>query len=202
MQLIEFNNRIELYNHAYNLIRGLAPKTMGLSGGTTPFPLYQMLKDNIEAKMFQIDERYTNDTDELNQVKIDQNFDNVVYFNTALPLNECRQDYENKLEKELKNPLDIAILGIGIDGHFASLFEVYENKIDKVLITKAPEIYKSKTRLTINKHIIMESKLKLILLVGRDKKNIINKIYSCNEEDFLASTFKDDKNTLILYSND
>ena len=93
-----------------------------------------------------------------------------------------------ELEKEygsntkFKKPFDVTLLGMGEDGHFASLFpdminqnEAFDlNASPKILITP-PQGNPLISRITMNLSLIMES-LNIILLVkGKAKQNIFEK---------------------------
>ena len=91
----------------------------------------------------------------------------------------CIRDRSNT---EFKKPFDITLLGMGEDGHFASLFpdminqnEAFDlNASPKILITP-PQGNPLIPRITMNLSLIMES-LNIILLVkGKAKQNIFEK---------------------------
>lgn len=58
---------------------------------------------------------------------------NLVFPNVSLPLDDCISDYNEKIKNMLESSktgcVTISILGIGEDGHFASLFPHSEKSL-------------------------------------------------------------------------
>ena len=83
---------------------------------------------------------------------------------------------------EFKKPFDITLLGMGEDGHFASLFpdminqnEAFDlNASPKILITP-PQGNPLIPRITMNLSLIMESLSIILLVKGKVKQNIFEK---------------------------
>jgi len=99
-------------------------------------------------------------------------------FDTSLPIDECVKDYEEKLAEYLHSPLSLCVLGIGTDGHFASLFpndEVLKESEKQVLYTQTDD-HDVKDRLTMSLPLIMQSEKILVLLKGEDKWDVIQKM--------------------------
>ena len=154
-----------------------------LSGGYSPISIYEELS-NIDiswSKVFLtlVDDRLVDpDHRDSNQKLLHNHFiknkaKNINFF----PLTE------NFLSNtEFKKPFDVTLLGMGEDGHFASLFpdminqnEAFNlNASPKILITP-PQGNPLMPRITMNLSLIMES-LNIILLVkGKVKQNIFEK---------------------------
>ena len=90
---------------------------------------------------------------------------------------------ENFLTNEnFKKPFDITLLGMGQDGHFASLFpdminhnEAFDlNESPKILITP-PQGNPYLPRITMNLSLIMKSINIVLLIKGKAKQDIFNK---------------------------
>ena len=152
-------------------------------GGTSPISIYEELS-NIDiswSKVFLtlVDDRLVDpDHRDSNQKLLHNHFiknkaKNINFF----PLTE------NFLSNtKFKKPFDVTLLGMGEDGHFASLFpdminqnEAFDlNASPKILITP-PQGNPLIPRITMNLSLIMES-LNIILLVkGKAKQNIFEK---------------------------
>ena len=154
-----------------------------LSGGSSPISIYEELS-NIDiswSKVFLtlVDDRLVNpDHRDSNQKLLHNHFiknkaTNINFF----PLTE------NFLSNtEFKKPFDVTLLGMGEDGHFASLFPDMINQYEAFDINASPKILTTSPkgnplipRITMNLSLIMES-LNIILLVkGKAKKNIFEK---------------------------
>ena len=154
-----------------------------VSGGSSPISIYEELS-NIDiswSKVFLtlVDDRLVDPDHKDSNQKLLHNYfiknkaKNINFF----PLTE------NFLSNtEFKKPFDITLLGMGEDGHFASLFpdminqnEAFDlNASPKILITP-PQGNPFIPRITMNLSLIMES-LNIILLVkGKAKQNIFEK---------------------------
>ena len=154
-----------------------------LSGGSSPISIYEELSDiDISwSKVFLtlVDDRLVDpDHRESNQKLLHNHFiknkaQNINFF----PLTE------NFLSNtEFKKPFDVTLLGMGEDGHFASLFPdmIKQNEAfdlcasPKILLTP-PQGNPLIPRITMNLSLIMKS-LNIILLVnGKAKQNIFKK---------------------------
>jgi 6-phosphogluconolactonase len=147
---------------------------IALSGGSTPVPIFKELaKLNLEAEFYQVDERYISSTDKDSNQKMirealtPQNFN---AFDTSLPIEESIKKYAAKLPEQF----DLIILGIGPDGHTASLFPDSPEFTESVAHTQTDQ-FAVKDRLTLTFPTINKSKKLLVLLKGADKQNAISK---------------------------
>ena len=164
-------------------IENIGSGSLVLSGGTSPISIYEELS-NIDiswSKVFLtlVDDRLVDpDHKDSNQKLLHNHFiknkaKNINFF----PLTE------NFLSNtEFKKPFDITLLGMGEDGHFASLFPDMINQYEAFDINASPKILITSPqgnplipRITMNLSLIMES-LNIILLVkGKAKQNIFEK---------------------------
>ncbi len=173
--------------------------TLVLSGGKTPIGLYKLLAKSPfinsfpwkKTYFFWGDERCVPPNSEksnfatayksfLSKIPVDEK--NIYRINGLLPPNKAAQVYESEitdffLSKEITVGFDLILLGIGNDGHTASLFphnkELNETK-RLVVHTTAPRGITPKNRVTMTFKLINKSHY--IYFVASGKNDIITKI--------------------------
>jgi 6-phosphogluconolactonase len=184
MNIEQISNELQWIERAKEIIfESLAlttgPKSIVIPGGSTALPLLKQLYNLSlpwqEISMYQSDERVTNEVGELNLtsqlINLSKEFmlqlHKFVQFNTDLDEQKMITQYTNQLPDK---PFDLVILGMGEDGHIASLFNEEDcSKSGDVVITQAPDSYTTKLRVSLSyKHISNASKI--LLLTKGDKK--------------------------------
>jgi|694.fasta_scaffold06888_11 6-phosphogluconolactonase len=163
----------------YEQIKSIGTTNLAVSGGATPFMIYKELAqqslDFSKINLIQVDERYVSETDpESNWQSISNSFDNVGFREIIrFEYSDQIQDSLAKTKSQLPPKLGITILGMGIDGHFASLFaggEYWQKQnLDKAIITQAPENYPTRDRLSLSPEYIYNSEQIIILIKGKEK---------------------------------
>lgn len=192
----------EALAHILNLLQKLdGPRLISLSGGNTPFPVYARLGQALsEAKIadhcywIQTDERVVDrKSDRANQVKIRQSLlkGNFIAESSffAAPLEHDHktmpQQYHDSLLQlpgSLKppHPIDLLILGMGTDGHVASLFPDTDWKTRQsssgYAIFETASQPEKRLSLTLNR--ILEAKEIIFLVSGADKKEAFSQVAS------------------------
>lgn len=195
MQIHKFNTKADLTKNVFELIKTQSETqseiSMALSGGSTPFPLYQQIATlpNPNFNVYQVDERYTLEPKFQNQSKLIEIFTKPNFilnlFDLHLSLKSCHKQYQQIISDV--DDFDFTVLGFGTDGHFASIFDEETLSLQNdILITEASEIYPIKDRLTISLSRIIHSKKIIVLLCGHDKKLVLEKFLDPNID---ASTF-------------
>jgi len=163
---------------------------LALSGGETPGPLYEMLAsseiDWRSVEIFLVDERfvgYENPESNYRMVRsslisrIEIPGRNVHPVPTGLPSpRESATAYRNTLLKAMGTDpwpgFDLVILGIGADGHTASLFPRgpgLESE-DLVVATRAPPGYATADRVSLSLGAINCSREVILLAAGGEKR--------------------------------
>ena len=161
-----------------------------LTGGDSPKKLYRELsKINIDwnnIDFFWGDERYVSHLSKnsnyklvvnefFKKIKINKN--NIFPITTKKAISKCSFDYSKTIKKYFKNKkinFDYCLLGMGKDGHIASLFPDSGN-LHKKFIAK-PVMRKDFKRITLSLNIINNSKKILLWLNNKSKSKIYLKI--------------------------
>ncbi|MDT0558057.1 6-phosphogluconolactonase [Ichthyenterobacterium sp. W332] len=170
---------------------------IALSGGSSPLPIYELLStyklDWKRISFYLVDERCV-------PLKSEQsNFNNIhncffkslhsKYYSMVredLTYEETAINYEKLIIKNLrsKNDLpqfDLIILGMGLDGHTASLFpgtDALGNKKDLVVLNKIPKL--NTDRITMTFPLILNSKKIVLIASGEEKLNLLKNLCENN----------------------
>lgn len=173
---------------------------VGLSGGSTPKPIYTELgKQNVDwsnVHIFLVDERYCPATsDDSNQKMVRETLlksvmvssSNHVFPNTSLPIDECIKQYAADLKKLWKDHLpDIMTLGMGDDGHIASLFPPLAPQLmdDSALVHHTTtDKFAVHDRLTLSLNAVACANEHLFLLKGAEKKRVWDEMLASGEDE-------------------
>ncbi len=200
-----------------NSTRGSLPN-IALSGGSAG-KVYSYIAENSDASHFsevsfwQVDERYVSRTSEHSNQRLvrqnmldklgEDNYKNFFVFNTDLDSSaEIINDYEKKLKDNLKRNFDLVVLGIGNDGHTASLFAGGPELESKALaVASRNENYEIADRFSLGFRPILEAKKILVLLAGKSKKDIVDTLKSFHGGDTSMDYSKYPALKLLEHSN-
>jgi len=187
-----------------------------LAGGKTPEKLYRNLaadKDITWKKIdfFICDERCVEENSKhsninmcrknlLNKIPIS---DKQIY-NISINkrnLKRASKDYEKKIRKYFLNKkvaFDLVFLGIGKDGHIASLFKDNINKKNEKIVDFVER--KDFSRVTLTLKCLNNSRNIFLWAPGKRKSHIIKKIIS-DKKFYYPVSFLNIKNKFLFYSN-
>lgn len=193
------------------------PLALGVSGGSTPAPLYRALADEDvpwkRLHVFWVDERFVPPTDErsnerlvrealLDRVPIPEAHIHPVP--THLPTPEAAADaYDATLRQILGDAggLTVAVLGVGDDGHTASLFpgQPLDHPGRRAVHTLAPDTSPVRDRITVTRELLADSCAALFLVTGAKKQAVVERCL-CEDDSALpaAHVFARDQTIWLL----
>ena len=164
--------------------------SIGLSGGTTPELFYKLFSKKYHEysniTLWTVDERHVDTT----EIISNQKMINSIFNDTKL--NMIKYDYnedprlsaENYTTKVLEkiNKFNIAVLGVGDDGHVASLFpNTRALESDKKGFVENEVNILTKWRITSTYQLLADVESLYLFVTGENKKEVIQKIG--NEDD-------------------
>ena len=178
-------------------------RRMSLCGGSTPAPVYEALADspldwdNIEITFGDErcvppdheDSNFRMASDSLLD-KVALNESNVLRMKGELDPDDAAREYEDSLRERSGREIythDLILLGMGEDGHTASLFPGTAALNDDerwVVANHVPQ--KNQTRITLTFPIINAARKVLFLVRGEEKRAVVDRVLA-GQSDFPAS---------------
>lgn len=176
---------------------------IALSGGQTPIPILKLLKNRDliwdQFSFFMVDERTVPIEDS------SSNYGNIMRaflkdinsFSYSMVQKDqsfkfSSQNYSKLIEKKIPMntrtgfpKFDLVVLGMGEDGHTASLFPGTKALSEETEIAVLNEIPQLKTkRITLTYPVILSAAEIIVLAKGQSKKAIVNELYSGKSPDY------------------
>jgi 6-phosphogluconolactonase len=170
---------------------------LGLSGGKTPTPLYRLLGEDkkvnwARTNVYLIDERMVPRNDDKSNSRMIReslyagaNEINLAFFHdfmTELPIDETLNQYREEFLLVPEEQLDVVILGVGFDGHFASIFpgwleksRIFYEEGGTAMLSET-EAFDVKERMTLTAEIIKKARKILIVMKGKEKLPVLEEM--------------------------
>ena len=158
---------------------------LGLSGGSTPKFFYQNFarsyQENSDISLWTIDDRHVPLNDKIsNQRMINEIFSktkmNILQLQFNENPNKSAEEYSKLVLSKIQN-FNCAILGVGEDGHIASLFPNTTAVNNKSIGFVANEVnILSKWRITSTFELLFKIENIYLLVTGENKSDILKKI--------------------------
>ena len=180
---------------------------LGLSGGSTPAPIYEALGNDTEVpwgnvNVFLVDERYVLASfPESNQRMVEDTLlrnakvpeDQLMFTDPRLPLDVCAEDYGEHIETIMSEELPYIItLGLGEDGHTASLFPPVPDEAfgtAHALAVECPRtsegacLFPVCERISVTMPILTGATEKFIFLNGVPKRRVWEEMMASDEDE-------------------
>jgi 6-phosphogluconolactonase len=192
----------------------------GVSGGSTPLPIYQALSKRAlpwqKIKMVVVDERYVPpDHPDSNQRNILQAFSAGIVKPSLIGLWSEQHNIDlaaiaaHHTLASLNDVLDVILLGMGEDGHFASLFPTGEQFDDAISedsprhvfpITPMPE-HAAHARLTMSLAYIQRAGRIILAITGEKKRHVLKEAIEQGDIDQfpIAALFHNDGPAIEIF---
>ena len=189
----------ELFLHANNCVRSFGDFHLALSGGSTPLPFYERLMVDPMFRSFPwprthlwiVDERrvpFTDDRSNFRHIEECLVHHSDIPKENVHPMQAMRADADLEYEAELREALawrekgqdrlDFALLGLGTDGHTASLFPHSPALAERerlVKINAGPKVTPP-DRVTMTFPLLNATRFVAFLATGAGKRDMIARI--------------------------
>lgn len=198
MEMKVFTDPIAVARAAAEHFVGVKPKSVALSGGSTPRVLYELLADPSQPFREQIawdqthfffsDERHVPpDHPESNYRMVNEAMfsrvpvpaQNVHRIHAENPIaDSAAREYESDLRRSVFNlAFDLILLGLGEDGHTASLFPNSPALKEKDRLVVAPYVEKLNAyRITLTLPVLNNGKSTIFLVTGASKATVLGEV--------------------------
>lgn len=185
-----FENSRELARGAAEHLVALAPSTIALSGGSTPKLLYQLLAEQFQTQVpwartqfFWSDERHVppDHPDSNYRMAYEALLSRVPVPDSNVHRiqseNPSAQQAADEYEKTVVPRLDLILLGLGADGHTASIFPGSEVVHETKRLVAAPWVEKLNTyRITMTLPLLNNGASIVFLVSGAEKALIVKEV--------------------------
>ena len=170
--------------------------TIALSGGSSPVRFYELLaEEKIDwsmVKVFLVDERKVPADHNHSNFRMIQeallsriNIPEVNIFSLKTEINsvsKCAAEYEERIRKVFGDEypvFDLIVLGVGPDGHTASLFPGEDHSLEQdsiFIFTFAPTRFDVSERLTMTLSLINSANRRIFVISGKGKSEMIQRV--------------------------
>lgn len=218
--LIKFKNKDHIFNYCKIMLSNSIQnkkKNIMFSGGSTFIEFYKKILKikKIEKINFILsDERIVKDNNLLNSYNIKKNFFSKnkrllkknFFFDIKNYINASKKNLLQKLKRDydsMKISIDLAFLGVGNDGHVASIFEKKNKKYPQnnlfCISKKRGEKF---FRVSFKLNYIINLKKIIFVIYGKEKKHLVKNLTSSIFKDNIFSFIlkKSKSNIIILYA--
>lgn len=164
--------------------------TLVVSGGSTPVPFFQRLSEQVlpwsKITILLADERWVSRSDDASNEKLVreyllQNLAAAAKFVSLRTDQESTTQAVSQINERLSTmpQFDVVVLGMGDDGHTASIFPCSE-ELESALTTTDPVLCVSPktaphTRISMSKYRLLNARHIFVHLVGQSKKVVLDK---------------------------
>lgn len=171
---------LKLADHLRSAISKRGQASLIVCGGSSPLPIFSRLQnqglDWSKVMISLVDDRLVDDEDEASNVKLVKThlMKGAVADAQFISLKSCQmEDISSYL------PFDVVLLGMGVDGHFASLFpemigqdNAFSTDAKPMIITTPPYGSPKVERISMNMALILEAQHLYMIVAGEEKNKV------------------------------
>jgi 6-phosphogluconolactonase len=191
------------------------PHAVMLTGGRTVRGLYEQLRrspcpvddglhllisDERHVPLDSPESNYGNVRPVVSALGIDDS--RVMHVDTELSLQQAAENYNQQLATFLDNRgrITLAILGLGVDGHLASLFETAHLAAGKNRLAIAVPRQPGPDRVSVTRDLLLKVERIVFLVAGAEKAEIVEKILHAPDSVLASVALKGAKSAEIWFS--
>ena len=221
MKLLRFDRLSDIERSALVLLRehlcmaGGEPHAVMLTGGQTPQGLYGMLKkaplpvDDALCLLISDERHVPTDSPESNYgqmhdmvAALGMDEGRVLRVHTELPLSEAAQRYDAELAAFLDagGRITLGLLGLGADGHVASLFDMEGLSRDEGKRAIAVPRQPGPDRISVTRRVLARTEHLVFLVAGPEKADIVDAMMNDPEELVAFQAVRDAPRVEIWYA--
>lgn len=151
-----------------------------VSGGSSPIPIFTALRAMdlpwADITISLVDDRLVDDTDDASNVKLLREH---LLIEAAADAHFLSLKDLDVLGNQIARPFDVMLLGMGTDGHFASLFPdmpdptvAFDLDVPAQIIKTPPRGNPLVPRISMNLSMILESRNLYLMVAGAEKQDV------------------------------
>jgi len=167
-----------------------AGTSFALAGGSTPAPIYQRLDELLAQsnnlnpiKLVATDERWVNDSDQqsneglfrrcLHKSEQQKNWKLISLKNASSSPEVATDAIDDRLQTQLPRPFSAVLLGMGTDGHIASLFPGAPTQHDQLTCLAAVHPQTRQSRMSLSLPRLLNTERIWLVITGAEKRHVL-----------------------------
>jgi 6-phosphogluconolactonase len=169
-------------------VRAGRSASFALAGGSTPAPIYRRLDQRLMSspvtgmKLVATDERWVDDSDAQSNEGLFKQCLSLTYqkqwqlisLKNAAPAPEAAVDaISERLDRQLPQSFSAVLLGMGTDGHIASLFPGAPTQLDDYSCLAALHPQTGQSRMSLSLPRLLETKKIWLVITGAEKRQVL-----------------------------